>query len=932
MEDELSRTVDALPGLVWTAFPDGRTDFVNRRWCEYTGLSVEQASGEGWLAAFHPDDRPALLASWRGTIAAREAGEAEARMRRFDGVYRWFLCRASPISSAAGEVVKWCGINTDIEDRKRAEDALRAQEHRYRRIVDSLPARVILFTPEGDVFHANRHTLEYAGVALEELKAWKSNGLTHPDDLNAAVSRLQASIRTGQPYEAESRHRRADGVYRWFHVQGFPLRDSAGRIVLWYFLQTDIDDRKRAEALLAAEKRLLEMIAVGQPLPAVLDDLCRQVEAIAGDCLCNVSLIDPDDETFQQGAPEHLASSHIGPAAGSPVSADQGPCGMAAATKSQCIVSDVAAEARWTPPWRERLLARGLRACWATPILSCTHEALGTFTLFRSEPGDPTPFQRDLIGQLTHVASIAIEHARSDLALKRSENDFRAIVETTPECVKLVARDGTLLRVNSAGAAMAGAPYAEPPVVKNFYDVVAPEHRSRYVEFNQKVCSGTKGFLEFDIINLRGERMHMETHAAPMRGSDGVMMQLGVTRDITARKRAEQQLRRSAALMANVEQLSLSGSFCWRPASGEITLSEQLYCIYGIEPGVQVTMDMIAARLHPGDLHLLHAMFERAQEGKDLEYDHRLLLPDGSVKYLLIRAHATRDPQGRLEYIGAAQDVTERRQSEAALGSLRAELAHAGRVNSLGALTASIAHEINQPLAGIMTNASTGLRMLSAEPPNVDGALDTVRRTLRDGRRASDVMTRLRALFRKEAVTTGAVDLVEAVREVVEMLRSEIRTRRIVLRLRTADDLPPVAGDRVQLQQVVLNLLLNAVEAMDSVDDRPRQILLSIGRDDGDSLRLAVTDSGVGFDPEQAGKLFDAFYTTKGKGMGIGLSVSRSIIESHGGRLWATSNGSFGATFSFSMPCHADSTVAADRPEAAARAARADDEQSMRNP
>ncbi|MGY2492732.1 PAS domain S-box protein [Cupriavidus sp. CP313] len=929
MENELSRTVDALPGLVWTAFPDGRTEFVNRRWCEYTGLSVEQASGEGWLAAFHPDDRPALLESWRGTIASGEPGEAEARMRRFDGVYRWFLCRASPISNTAGEVVKWCGINTEIEDRKRAEDALRVHEQRFRLVLDSLPTRVVLATPEGDIFHANRHTLEYAGAAPEDLKSWKT--WIHPDDRRVVDDRLHASISTGKPYDGETRYRGADGLYRWFHVQGFPLRDNEGRTVLWYFLQTDIDDRKRAEALLAAEKRLLEMVAIGQPLPAVLDDLCRQVEDIASDCRCIVSLIDPEDVTFKWGAQQHLASSHLGPEDGSPVAAEGGPCGLAAATKLQCIVSDVASEARWTQPWRDRFLAQGLRACWATPILSSTHEALGTFTIFRSEPGDPTPFQRDLIGQLTHVASIAIEHARSDLALKRSEKGFRAIVETTPECVKLVARDGTLLRVNSAGAAMVGAPYADALVGKNFYNVVAPEHRSRYVEFNQKVCSGTKGFLEFDIINLRGERIHMETHAAPMRGNDGVMMQLGVTRNITARKQAEQQLRRSAALMASVEQLSLSGSFCWRPESGEITCSEQLYRIFGIEPGVRVTRDMIAARVHPRDLHLLQAMIERAQDGKDLEYDHRLLLPDGSVKYLLVQAHATRDPQGRLEYIGAAQDVTERRQSEEALSSLRAELAHASRVNSLGALTASIAHEINQPLAGIMTNASTGLRMLSAEPPNIDGALDTVRRTLRDGRRASDVMTRLRALFRKEAVTTGAVDLVEAAREVLEILRSEIRTRRIVLRLKTADDLPPATGDRVQLQQVVLNLLLNAVEAMDGVDDRPRQMLLSIGRDAGDSVRLAVTDSGVGFDPEHAGKLFDAFYTTKGEGMGIGLSVSRSIIESHGGRLWATPNESSGATFSFSIPCHAHSTAAADRPGATAQVARADDEQSVRN-
>ncbi|WP_281291111.1 PAS domain S-box protein [Paraburkholderia panacisoli] len=932
MENELSRTVDALPGLVWTALPDGRIEFVNRPWCEYTGLSVEQASGEGWQTAVHPDDRPALLESWRAVVTSGERGEAEARMRRFDGTYRWFLCRVSPITDAAGKIVKWCGIDTDIEDRKQAEAALRAHEQRFRLIVDSLPTRVILFTPEGDVLHANRHTLDYAGVTLEELRAWKTNDLTHPDDRKAVIARFRASLSRGEAYDAESRHRRADGVYRWFHVQGFPLRDNEDRIVLWYFLQTDIEERKQAEALLAGEKRLLEMVAMGLHLPKVLDELCRLVEEIASGCLCSISLIDPGDMTFQRVNAPSLGATYTYPPSGSPVRGDSGPSEMAASLKEPVITSDIASESRWPRAWRDLSLAHGLRACWATPILSRTHEALGTVTIFRSEPGAPTPFQSDLIVQLAHIASIAIERARSDLALKRSEERFRAIVDTTPECVTVLANDGTLLWVNSAGRRAFGSPRAEGVIGKCYFNFVAPEHRARYVEFNRNICSGKDGFLEFDFITLHGVRRHLETHAAPMHDSDGAIVQLGVTHDITARKQAEEQLRKSAVLMAKVEQLSLSGSFCWRPETGSFTWSEQLYRIFGIDPGVRITMDMIAARVHPGDLHLLDEMIERAQDGEHLELEHRLLLSDGSVRYVRIQAHATRDPQGWLDYIGAVHDVTERRQSEGALYGLRVELAHASRVNSLGALTASIAHEINQPLAGIMTNASTGLRMLSARPPNVEGALETVRRTIRDGHRASEVIARLRALFSKKAVTTDAVDLVEAANDVIELLRFEVRKRRIVLRLETAADLPPVKGDRVQLQQVVLNLLLNAVEAMNGVDDRPRQMLVRIERDDGDCVRLAVTDSGVGFDPQHAGMLFDAFYTTKKEGMGIGLSVSRSIIESHGGRLWATTNERFGATFSFTIPCRPERMAAADRPVNTSLSADTDTEQTVGNP
>jgi signal transduction histidine kinase len=233
-------------------------------------------------------------------------------------------------------------------------------------------------------------------------------------------------------------------------------------------------------------------------------------------------------------------------------------------------------------------------------------------------------------------------------------------------------------------------------------------------------------------------------------------------------------------------------------------------------------------------------------------------------------------------------------------------LAHLSRVNSLGALTASIAHEINQPLAGIVANAGTGLRMLSAAPPNVEGALETVQRTIRDAHRASGVITRLRALFARKAVTTAAVDLVEATHEVFDLLRGEIRNKRIVVRLTVARDLPPAAGDRVQIQQVMLNLILNAVEAMNCVDDRPRRILVTIERDDDRGVRFAVTDSGIGIDPEHAGKLFNPFFTTKREGMGVGLFVSRCIIEGHGGRLWASSNAGHGATFSFAVPSLSD--------------------------
>ncbi|HXC69897.1 MAG TPA: PAS domain-containing protein [Pyrinomonadaceae bacterium] len=382
---------------------------------------------------------------------------------------------------------------------------------------------------------------------------------------------------------------------------------------------------------------------------------------------------------------------------------------------------------------------------------------------------------------------------------------------------------------------------------------------------------------------------------------------VGFTSDVTRRKNVEEELRRSAAFLAQAQQVSRTGSFSWRVATDEITWSEQMYRIYELEPGTTITLDVIRTRVHPEDLTLYEKMVEQARNGSDdFEWQYRLLMPDQSIKYMHAVARATRDQNNELEYIAAVQDITPRRRSQEALDKARSELAHVARVMSLGALTASIAHEVNQPLSGIITNASTCVKMLDADPPNVDGARETAKRTIRDGRRAGDVITRLRALFSRKEATTELVDLNEATREVIALSRAELERNRVVTRTELADKLPLVPGDRVQLQQVIINLLRNGSDAMSDVDDRPRELLFRTEVYENDSVRLSVQDAGTGFDPQTLDQLFRSFYTTKADGMGIGLSVSRSIIENHRGRLWATANNGPGVTFSFTIPCAAD--------------------------
>src|ERR1700754_1472180 len=662
---------------------------------------------------------------------------------------------------------------------KHAEEALRARELNFQLIIESIPALVAVLTPTGEVEALNQPILDYLGRSFEELKDWANLDVVHPDDLAPVIESRQKALDSGDAYEFESRHRRADGVYRWFHVRGFPLKDTDGRILRWCFLLADIDDRKRAEAQLAGEKRLLEMVASGCALTDVLTALCKFVEDTSADCHCGVYLIDWSGPKFRIGAVPSLPRTFNDPCEGLTVSLEVGPCGVAALTKTQVIVTDFESDPLFQScAIRPLSLAHGFRSQWSTPIFARDGRVMGTFAIFQTSPASPTQVQQDLIAQVTHIASIAIERALSEAALKRSE-----------------------------------------------------------------------------------------------------------------------------AFLAEAQHLSRIGSFAWRVATNEITWSEQLYRIFEFDPHVRVTLELIGTRVHPEDLTLFRDMVERASSSaSDIQNEIRLLMPDHSIKYLHGIAHGTRNADGELEFIGAVQDVTNRRLSEEALGKARAELAHVARVMSLGALTASIAHEVNQPLSGIITNANTCLRMLAADPPNVDGARETARRTIRDGDRAAEVITRLRALFSKRVIAADRVDFTEGTREVIALGSSDLIRKVTLLRPEFANDLPAVVGDRIQLQQVIVNLLTNATDAMSGVDDRPRLLLIRTGLEGGGQVRLSVQDAGVGFDPQVMDRLFDSFYTTKNDGMGIGLSVSRSIIASHNGRLWTTLNEGPGATFSFSIP------------------------------
>ena len=365
--------------------------------------------------------------------------------------------------------------------------------------------------------------------------------------------------------------------------------------------------------------------------------------------------------------------------------------------------------------------------------------------------------------------------------------------------------------------------------------------------------------------------------------------------------------------MAEAQRLSLTGSFGWKVSGGELFWSEQSSRILGYDRTTKPSLELLIQRIHPADIARVRQVIDRAsRDGKDWELEHQFQMPDGSVKSVQVVARAVADESGRVEFVGAIMDVSAAKRAEEELRQAQAELAHITRVTTLGELTASIAHEVNQPIAAVATNAEAGLRWLGAEPPNLDEVRETLGSIVKDAKRAGDVIHRIRALVKKAPLRMARFDVNEAVLDVIALTRSELLRHGVSLQTQLATGLPLIEGDRIQLQQVILNLILNAVEAMSGIDEGAREMRISTGREASNGVLVTVRDFGPGLDPQSVDRLFEAFYTTKPDGLGMGLAICRSIIEAHGGRLWATANEPRGAVFQFTLPLEPDETVPAE--------------------
>lgn len=864
--------VDSIPIPVAVTTPTGEVEGLNQLTLSYFGLGLSELKSWKSSEVVHPDD---LNETIEAQLAAHMAGTSynvESRHLRTDGVYRWHNVLGLPLRNEAGDIQRWLHLLIDIDDRKRAEVALANSEQESRLIVGTIAGMVALFTPDGRLDGANRQLLDYFRLPLEEVANWATNGITHPDDLQYCVETFATSLRTGEPYDFETRFRRHDGEFRWFQVRGHPVREDHGRIVRWYGLLTDIDDRRKAVEALRESQIELQLI----------------VNSIPG----LIVVIGPD------GAIEDVNDQAL-----------------------RYVGYDLSEFRKWQtndiihPDDRERGVARfaeAVASAQSYEVVERLRRHDGVYRWFQVR-GTPERDHEGAVVRWYFLLNDIDDRKRAEVALENSEREFRHIVNMVPGMIILSQPDGTLDGSNQQLLTYFGISLDQ---VQDWSTngITHPDDVQVNIDtFMGSLKSGEPYDYESRYRRHDGVFRWFQVRGQPLRDAAGKIVRwYGLLTDIHDRKQAEEELRRSQAFLAAGQRVSNTGTFSWNVQTGKLTLSEEWRRIYGFTEDEQVTLDRIRERIHPDDLDFLAEKMTAVREGKgNLDYELRLLDRDGNIKHVRVISHAIDHQDGHRELLGAIQDVTHRRLAEEAGDRLRSELARVTGILSLGQMSAAIAHEVNQPLSGIITNANACLRMLSADPPNVETALETARRTIRDGNRATEVIARLRALFSKRSIEFEDIDINDAVSEVIALSAGDQRRNSVAVRTSFANALPRVNGDRVQLQQVINNLLRNAIDAVSGVKDRLKLVEIRTDLDGDGQISVAVSDNGIGFPPDGGSRIFEAFYTTKNDGMGIGLSVCRSIIESHGGRLWAEPNQGPGVTMHFSMPSTEKASITA---------------------
>jgi PAS domain S-box-containing protein len=729
--------LDNLPGLISSADASGNLDYSNGWDEDYYGLDWPEVRGRGWLERIHPEERDSVTAAWEHSVQTGEPMDVIHRLQRYDGTYRWFRARVRPSRDQDGEVERWYGLITDIDNEKRSEEALQIKEYELHRLIDTLPTLIWSSSLDGAAVFLNRRWLDYTGLALDEAAGWGWAVAIHPDDRDMVVGFWRDLLANGKSGEIEGRMRRSDGQYRWFLFRGEPMLDEAGKIIQWLGSNTDIDDIKKTEQ----ELRLAEA-----NLRASLD---------AMPALMVSTLADGTVEYINaKWAEEGFAEADVYGGAPQIYHPDDLPGWMAVRERSVPGIygSDV------------RLRRADGEHVWyymnTVPIMDENGQMI----------------RRYFAATKIHDRKLAEE------ALKAREHELQQILDTVPVMVFVLDGDGVPLYVNARNLAYYGIPVDELPVV-----------------------DGSK-----------------------VKGS-------------------------------------------------------------------------IKVRVHPDDAAAVTAGFMHSfNTGESFAMRYRNFRAEGTLRWVEGRMEPLRGDDGKIvRWYGVITDIHDEIVAQERFRLATEKLSRAGQLAGLAELSASIAHEINQALAAVISNSNACQRWLAVEPLDVARIKLIADRIVRDANVAAEIVRRIRALFKQDAKARSRLNVNDLVKEVGQLLAREIAANRVEFRTELDPSLPEISADRVQVQQVLVNLFRNGIDALRTNTEHPKILNVRSFRDK-ENIQVEIYDSGGGIeDPE---RIFEPFFTTKAEGMGMGLAICRSILAAHGGALSARRAEERGSVFAFTLP------------------------------
>ena len=772
-EDRYRRAAAAGGVTVWDWNLITGDIFVDPLMTELLGYGQQEVSNrvEDWGRLVHPDDMARVVERARAHINDETpAYEAEYRMLHRDGSVRWFHARGTVVRGPGGTAVSMAGTSTHVTERRRDVEALRQAEELNRRIVEGTGDCLKILGLGGELLYINPEGLR--ALELTDARGLLNRLLAdffYGDTRRAAQDAIDLA-RGGDRGRFQYLMRTASGVPKWWDAVVTPITDMDGTVVQLLVVSRDVTERRREETLRAGQHQVLELIATGAPLPAVLDSIVRLVENEAEGMACTILLLHEDGATVQHGAAPSMPEGYLQALQGLSIGPKAGSCGTAMHRGEPVIVVDVETDPLWED-YRDLAGRFGFRACWSTPIFSPERKVLGSLAMYYSQPRAPRADERQLIDVAADIARIAIEQRRAYQALEHSEARKRAILRAIPDWMFLTTLDGVILDF-----------HAQDP---------------------SKLYATPAAFLGRAV------------------------------RDV---------------LPASVAS-ALTRAFARAIATSE-------------PEKVEYTLDV---------------------GGREGFFEAVVVTCDGDKLLSMVR------------------DITDRRRAELEADSHRRELAHLGRVATLVELSGTLAHELSQPLTAVLSNAQAARRMLDRDPPDMDLMRDTLDDIIRNDKRAGAVIEHLRSLLRKGDSTRVPVNLNDVVRETLDLAVGELLSRRVVVTRTLVDAVPLVQADRVQLQQVVLNLVMNACDAMDATPAPDRRLLVATANGDG-FVRLAVKDCGPGIPDGQLERVFEPFVTFRDQGLGLGLAISRSIVTDHGGSIRAENNPDGGATFHCALP------------------------------